>query len=209
MPWKRMKFRNNKVYVHVDKNGIPLDVNGRAEIKYRKDDDRIYTPALSNIRALDAPDVPGKKKPPRRTENSNAQSHADAHVQIFTDGASLGNPGPAGIGVVIRQGDNTKEISEYIGETTNNVAELTAVLRALESIRGTKRKVVIHSDSSYAIGVLSMGWKVKSNQDLVRKIHRHMSRFSDLHFYKVEGHAGIPLNELADELAGRAAKSRQ
>ena len=130
------------------------------------------------------------------------------HIAVYTDGASLGNPGPAGVGVVIKKEDSIKEISEYIGSTTNNVAELTAVLRALEALKGTDRTVVIYSDSSYAIGVLSMGWKAKSNQDLISRIQGHMSRFDNLSFQKVEGHAGVEFNEMADALASSAARER-
>jgi len=128
-------------------------------------------------------------------------------IEIYTDGASLGNPGPAGIGVIILYGGQAKEISEGLGETTNNVAELTAILRGLEEVQGTREEVVVYSDSTYAIGVVSKNWKAKANTDLVLTIRQLAARFANLHFEKVEGHAGVEWNERADELANQAASS--
>src|SRR5262245_30691763 len=76
-------------------------------------------------------------------------------VLAYTDGACSGNPGPAGVGVVLVCGEHRKELSEYIGEATSNIAELTAVLRALRAIRDRDRHVILHSDSEYTIGVLT------------------------------------------------------
>ena len=127
---------------------------------------------------------------------------------IFTDGAALGNPGPMGIGVVLVAGAHRKEISEYLGVGTNNVAELTAVLRALEAVKDRDRPVLVHSDSNYAIGVLAKGWKAKANQELVARIRAVGAAFRRLHFVKVEGHAGVPENERCDELAREAILRR-
>jgi len=123
-------------------------------------------------------------------------------IHAWTDGACTGNPGPMGIGVVLLSGKHRKEISEYLGPVgTNNIAELTAILRALESIKDRKRPVVVYSDSSYAIGLLSMGWKAKANKDLVEKIRQFLRLFPDVQFVKVAGHAGVVENERCDELA--------
>jgi ribonuclease HI len=126
-------------------------------------------------------------------------------VEIYTDGACSGNPGPAGIGIVLRYGDREKEHAEGIGIATNNIAELTAVLRALRMLKRTDLPVVIHTDSSYAIGVLTAGWKAKKNRELVEEIVGEMQRFGQLRLVKVEGHCNVPLNERADELARRGA----
>ncbi len=85
---------------------------------------------------------------------------------IFTDGASLGNPGPMGIGVAaFRHGKKVKEISEYIGEGTNNIAEYTAVMRALEFARGEGEKEVhIKSDSQLVVRQLNGEYKVKDEK---------------------------------------------
>jgi ribonuclease HI len=68
--------------------------------------------------------------------------------------------------------------------------------------------VLVHSDSSYAIGVVARGWKAKANQDLVARIRALGATFRALRFVKVEGHAGVPENERCDELA-RAAVARR
>jgi ribonuclease HI len=99
---------------------------------------------------------------------------ADA-VHIYTDGACTGNPGPMGIGVVILDPSGAegtplrREASEYLGTGTNNIAELTAILRGLQ-LTARDRAVVIYTDSSYSIGILSLGWKAKANQELVAEI---------------------------------------
>jgi len=122
-------------------------------------------------------------------------------IMAFTDGACSGNPGPAGLGVVLAFGEHTKEISEYLGETTNNVAELTAILRALEAIKDTAKPVELYTDSAYSIGVLAKGWKAKANQALIAEIRRKLTEFDDVSLVKVKGHAGHALNEKVDELA--------
>lgn len=122
-------------------------------------------------------------------------------VEIYTDGACSGNPGLCGIGIVMKYGRKVKEFSQCLGHGTNNIAELTAVLKALEMVKKPQLKVVIYTDSQYALGVLTLGWKARENRDLIRQILEEMKRFSDLRIVKVEGHADVPLNERADELA--------
>ena len=87
-----------------------------------------------------------------------------AAVLAFTDGACSGNPGPAGIGVVLVCGNHRREISEYIGEATGNIAELSAVVRALSAITDRGRHVILHSDSEYAIGALTRNWRIRANK---------------------------------------------
>ena len=129
-------------------------------------------------------------------------------IHAYTDGACSGNPGPAGIGVVLICGGRRKEISEFLGEGTNNIAELTAVKRALESVRDRRRTVHLYSDSSYVLGLLGQGWKAKANRELVEDLRALKLSFSDLHLVKVRGHAGVPENERADELARQAVQRR-
>ena len=124
-----------------------------------------------------------------------------APIIVHTDGACSGNPGPCGIGVVLSSGRHRKEVSEYLGIGTNNIAELTAIQRALELVKDRARQVVVHSDSAYAIGVLTKGWKAKANQELVARIRALCAEFPRLHFVKVPGHSGVPENERADALA--------
>jgi ribonuclease HI len=135
---------------------------------------------------------------------------AASPIVVYTDGACTGNPGPAGIGVVILDGKQRREISEYLGQGTNNIAELTAIERALEAVSGQDRErpVLVHSDSSYAIGLLSKGWKARANTDLVARIRGLARSFSNLRFVKVRGHAGVAENERCDVLARTAVDRR-
>jgi len=113
--------------------------------------------------------------------------------------------------VVTVDGTKTREISEYLGLGTNNIAELTAILRGLQAIDepDQKRPVLVYSDSSYSIGLLSQAWKAKANVELVAELRAVCRRFADLRFVKVLGHSGVPLNERTDELARQAVQSRR
>ena len=131
-------------------------------------------------------------------------------IEIYTDGACSGNPGPSGYGVVLRDGERYLEISQYLGIGTNNIAELMAIKIALESIPKEERdrKVHIYSDSTYCIGVLTKGWKAKANRELILALRELVKAFTDLHFFKVKGHAGHPLNERADLMATSSLEHR-
>jgi ribonuclease HI len=135
-----------------------------------------------------------------------ARRRPDA-ILVFTDGACSGNPGPAGIGIVLVCGSHRKEISEYIGEGTSNIAELTAVMRALSSIKARDRHVILHTDSEYAIGALTKLWKIRANKDLVEQARALAATFANLRFEWVPGHAGIAENERCDALARAAIQA--
>ncbi len=125
-------------------------------------------------------------------------------VEFHTDGACSGNPGPCGFGVVMRRGEEYAEWREYLGKGTNNIAELRAIESALESVDDRSATVRIHSDSRYAIGVLTKDWNVNANRSLVERIRERLVDFEDVEIEKIEGHAGHPLNERADRLARQA-----
>ncbi len=130
-------------------------------------------------------------------------------IIVFTDGACSGNPGPGGYGVVLRAGGNQRTISGWLGDAcTNNIAELTAILRALEAIRDPSRPVHLYSDSAYALGLLTQNWKAKANTELVAELRRKVREFPRLKLIKIEGHAGHEGNELADRLARAAIVAR-
>ena len=129
-------------------------------------------------------------------------------VVAYTDGACSGNPGPAGLGVVMLTTQGRLERFEYLGEGTNNIAELTAILRAVEELGGQPGPVVIYTDSRYSIGVLTQGWKAKKNKQLIAVARQALAQRDDITLQYVKGHAGIPLNEKADELARRAVETR-
>src|SRR5262249_50063044 len=125
-------------------------------------------------------------------------------IQVWTDGACTGNPGPAGLGVVVIDGDNRIELSEFLGDGTNNIAELMAIKRGLEEVKDRSRAGVVYSDSAYSIGLLTKPWKAKKNVELVEELRALVRAFPKLSFVKVAGHAGIALNERVDELARTA-----
>jgi ribonuclease HI len=121
-------------------------------------------------------------------------------IHLYTDGACSGNPGPAGVGVLMRYKDQERKISKYLGNATNNIAELTAVKVALEAVKNRTIPIIIYTDSQYTIGVLG-NWKAKKNVELVGEIKRLMSDFTKITFVWVRGHSGNTENEIVDKLA--------
>jgi ribonuclease HI len=151
----------------------------------------------------------GERSHAGATRRPGAPSDRGGAVEIWTDGACSGNPGPMGIGVVVIDGAKRKEHGEYLGIGTNNIAELVAIERGLDLAgqltEGARdRTLRVYSDSSYAIGLLEKGWKAKANQELVARIRKRVAASPHLAFVKVAGHAGVPENERCDELARRA-----
>src|SRR4051794_10855525 len=132
-------------------------------------------------------------------------------IDFYTDGACPGNGqrpegGPMGAGIVGRSGKLEREWAIPLGLGTNQKAELLAIREALLKVKdrpGTR--VRIHTDSAYAIGCLTRDWKVKANKDLVDEVRRLAGECAEFQMRKVSGHAGVPANERADELAVRAA----
>lgn len=137
-------------------------------------------------------------------------------IEIFTDGASSGNPGPGGYGVVLRAGVHYKELSGGFRKTTNNRMELLAVIVGLEALKKPGQEVLIWSDSKYVVdavekrwvfGWLNKGFEGKKNKDLwlrflnVYKLHK-------VNFRWIKGHAGHPENERCDRLAVAAYQRR-
>ena len=217
MPWIRRLLRGNAVFVRADATGRPLaGADGRVDVVYKAAPGaKIYRAAVSNLAASgdpadDRPQDIDIDVAPAASDDSTAAPGAPPIV-VYTDGACHGNPGPMGIGVVILDGKERREISEYLGEGTNNIAELTAILRALEAIpEGARaRPVHVHSDSAYALGLLGQNWKAKKNVELVEELRREARAFPRLKLVKVAGHAGIPENERCDQLANAAVIRRR
>jgi ribonuclease HI len=218
MPWVEATLREQKVLARAREDGGLLSEGGRVEIRYRPTDAKAYRAAAGNLVVSagatvlpDDPCVPAGAAPERgasKAATAKVQAVPDGAWQAFTDGACSGNPGPAGSGVVlVEPGGKIHEGHEYLGEATNNVAELTAILRALEWIPASAGHIVVHTDSKYAIGVLTKGWKAKVNQELIARARRLVQeRGAQLRY--VPGHEGVPLNERADELARGAITSR-
>ncbi|MEJ7599278.1 MAG: ribonuclease H [Kofleriaceae bacterium] len=209
MPWIRHRLRDADVWARVDIQGALIkDDTGRVEIVYKAAAGaKSYRASARNLLPVASDNAPveiavGEPAPERSSKQASALP-ADA-IQVWTDGGCRPNPGPGGLGVVIVDQGAQREISEYLGASTNNIAELTAILRGLESIADKQRPVVVHSDSAYSIGLLTQNWKPKANIELVAKLRALTKQFSDLRFVKVAAHTGIPLNERVDQLAMEA-----
>lgn len=226
--WKRMSFKGNKVWVEIDNDGKFPIKNGKVLIKYNLKQDYEYYIKKENLK----PEKNAVPKKSAKLTQSNKKKSADKassgkassgkafsgktefldktvpenSIIIYTDGASSGNPGPSGIGVFLSFGKHEKEISEFIGNSTNNIAELKAIKRALLELKRDDLPVRIYTDSSYSLGLLTKGWKPKKNIELVESIKKLIKGFNDLDIIKVKGHAGIEGNERADSLATAAIK---
>lgn len=134
-------------------------------------------------------------------------------VEIFTDGACSGNPGPGGYGVILRYNGHIKELSGGDSATTNNRMELTAVIRALDALK-EPCKVTLTTDSQYVVNSVEKKWLynwekknwIRSKNDpvpntdlwkqLIPLLEKH-----EVKFVWVRGHNGHPENERCDELA--------
>ena len=136
-------------------------------------------------------------------------------IEIYTDGACRGNPGPGGWAVLLRKGEHEREISGAEALTTNNRMELTAVIRALESLKRSV-PVSLYTDSEYVLrGVRewlpdwkSRGWltaarKPVKNRDLWEQLDRLITGH-DIDWHWVRGHSGVAGNERVDRLANAA-----
>ena len=147
------------------------------------------------------------------TKNSNL-------VQIFTDGACKGNPGPGGWGAIMKYGDHVKELNGYSAETTNNIMELTAVIEALKSLT-RPCAIILTTDSNYVKNGITQwihnwkkkGWKTANKKPVKNKecwlqldveVQRHQ-----IEWKWVKGHSGHPENERADELANEAVADNE
>jgi ribonuclease HI len=221
MPWIRHRLRDADVWARVDAQGTLLkDAQGRVEIVYKPvTGARVYRAGARNLtsagRGSDNPPIeievgePAPERPGAAASGPSATVANPDAIHVWTDGACEGNPGPAGLGVVIIDRGEHRELSEYLGQGTNNIAELSAILRGLESVADRKRPVIVYSDSQYSIGLLTQNWKAKANRELVEELRGLTRQFADLRFVKVAAHSGIPLNERVDELArGAISRSR-
>ncbi|GAB2673141.1 ribonuclease HI [Gordonia jinhuaensis] len=156
--------------------------------------------------------------PDDNTESPRTEPSATTQVvEMWTDGACLGNPGPGGWGAVLRYNEHEKELSDAEPDTTNNRMELTAAIRGLEALTRPTR-VVLHTDSTYVRngitqwinGWIANGWKTRDkkpvkNAELWRELH-DLTKRHDVEWRWVKGHAGDVNNERADVLATTAAK---
>ncbi len=142
-------------------------------------------------------------------------------VEIFTDGACSGNPGPGGWGAVLRYNGREKELSGGERDTTNNRMELTAVIKALGQLK-EPCKVTLTTDSKYVSDGIGKGWAVSWQKNGWRKADKkpalnpdlweqllELLKIHDVTINWVKGHAGHPENERCDELAVAYYKNLQ
>ncbi|MBQ0925348.1 ribonuclease HI [Saccharopolyspora endophytica] len=135
-------------------------------------------------------------------------------VDLYTDGACSGNPGPGGWGVVLRYGDHERELYGKDPTTTNNKMELTAVIEGLAALTRPIPVVRVYTDSTYVLKGITewmRGWKRNGwmtsakkpvkNADLWQRLDSECSRHGEVQWEWVKGHAGHPENERADKLA--------
>jgi ribonuclease HI len=214
MPWVEAVLRGNRVFARAKADGSLAVVRGRVEIRYKATDGRAYRAMAENLDVAEgAPVLPDDTCVDEATSPPAARQYEHApRVQggwlAYADGACSGNPGPAGCGVVLVSPEGKLHDGlEYLGDATNNVAELTAILRALEWIPASAKSITVHTDSQYSIGVLQKGWKAKANQDLVRRAKEKLTS-RRAHLVYVPGHRGVVLNERADALAREAVETR-
>lgn len=137
------------------------------------------------------------------------------YIEIYTDGACKGNPGMGGWGAILIYKDHVKEISGFESETTNNIMELTAVIKALESLK-EECHVVLTTDSNYVKDGITdwinnwklNGWKTANKQPVKNKeLWIMLDSLSQKHIMDwkwVKGHSGHLENERADQLANEA-----
>jgi ribonuclease HI len=220
MPWIEAALRGQKVFARARSDGSLEVSGGRVEIRYRPGDTKAYRASAQNLEVVPGarllpddtcspvPTSASTSAPSRRgaerTSPPAPSPGRDGEWIVYTDGACSGNPGPAGSGMVVIAPDGKiHEGYEYLGSATNNVAEITGVLLGLEAVPKEAKSVAVHTDSKYAIGVLSLGWKPKVNAELIRRT-REALKGRTVRFVHVPGHAGVPMNERADELAREA-----
>lgn len=227
------------MYARCDMAGDLIAEGGRVEIRYKPNDGRAYragtrnlTPAGEQILPDDhcgAAEAAPKKSDAKAAKKSGGKARKKSskpagpaptkpqpgEALAYCDGACSGNPGPAASGALIidseSDGSGRHELSEYLGRGTNNIAELTAILRVAEqhkAVGDVSRPLHIYTDSSYSIGVLSKGWKAKANKELIAECKEALAALPSVHLHYVKGHAGIILNERADQLAVEARDAR-
>jgi ribonuclease HI len=134
-------------------------------------------------------------------------------INIYTDGAARGNPGPGGYGLILQSGPHYKEVSEGFRLTTNNRMELLSVIIGLEMIKTEGAEVTVYSDSRYVVdsvekkwidGWVKRGWKKVKNPDLWKRFQVIAAKHR-VKFIWIRGHNGHAMNERCDELAVAAS----
>jgi len=239
MFWTRMKLRQQKVWAECDEEGALIQNGGRVSIRYSADENaRVYQASARNLapiageqerRSFPQGEVVAPSSSSRGQGLGSAKSRTEAQREravevaseliasfpeesflLFTDGSCQGNPGPAGVGVFLKSPEGELvEHRRFLGRATNNIAELSAILDAIELVEQRLEgeiwpPVKIMTDSQYARGVLTQNWKAKANKELVMSLREKLRMYPSISIHWVAGHAGIDENEQADRLANEA-----
>ena len=243
--WQEAVFKGKKVWVEVDSEGAPIVQGGRSPIRYSQAQDaRIYRCSAGSVsvaagslaeelpsgapqeggRARSQPSGLGKAGSRSAAQTAAAQVQAQdlidsfAHnaVVCFTDGSCRGNPGPAGLGVLVKLPDGQELTdSQFLGKGTNNIAELSAAIRAIEisldPANGVSaaQPIEVLTDSRYTVGIAHQNWKAKANRELCLRLRELLASRSGIRVHWVAGHAGIEGNERVDQLANMAIDNGQ
>ena len=125
-------------------------------------------------------------------------------IEIYTDGACIGNPGPGGWAAIVLENGSRRELHGSHKQTTNNRMEMLAVIKGLESVAEFAEVAVI-SDSQYVVNTMTRNWKRHANRDLWAMLDAETAKRT-VRWEWVRGHAGHPLNEEADALANSEAR---
>lgn len=138
-------------------------------------------------------------------------------MEIYTDGACSGNPGPGGWAAILIYGDRVKEISGFEPYTTNQRMEMRAIIEGLKALKVQGWRVKVYTDSAYIVNAFAKGWiarwqkngwlnaerKPVANQDLWQEMLHYLER-NNVSILKVAGHQGVHWNERCDQLARQA-----
>jgi len=226
MPWVRAEIRGASVLARCDDGGELRVEKGRVEIRYNASSEKAYRAGVGNLSVSEGGEVlpdshcaEAKEPAPKAKKKAKSKSKKATgappptepvgdEVVAYCDGACSGNPGPSGLGAVLIWDGGRRELSEYLGHGTNNTAELTAIMRVAQGTPDASRPLRIYTDSSYSIGVLTKGWKAKANKELIAEAKSALRGVEDVELFYVKGHAGIELNERADELARESVEER-
>lgn len=133
-------------------------------------------------------------------------------LHLYTDGSSLGNPGPGGFCAIIKKDSKTYKVKGSEENTTNNRMEMSAIIAGLYWTRKKfpeERQCAVFSDSNLIIQTILKGWKRKANLDLWAKLDAVISKFDRISWRWIAGHSGQPENTMADRIAVAEARKRR
>ena len=224
--WRKVVFKGQEVWGECDAHGGLVERSGRVRMAYKQGANKAYSTFKDRLRESDSSQLyeftipvdgdAGKSRGQAKTKSNSSLFGGSVedlenpeHIHLWSDGACTGNPGPAGAGTVLLYRGTTTEWSTWLGEGTNNIAELVGVLQGVEGLaRPIESDLVVHTDSQYVIGVCAKNWKAKANKELIAELKAALSDAPRVVWHWVRGHEGVELNERCDQLARDAITRR-